>query len=43
MRIPFEVSADPFYSIENQKVLARSIKQLEEGHGMEHELVEVGK
>ncbi len=43
MRIPFEVSADPFYSIENQKVLARSIKQLEEGHGMEHELVKVGK
>lgn len=40
MRIPFEVSADPFYSIENQKVLARSIKQLETGHGVEHELIE---
>ena len=43
MRIPFEVSADPFYSIENQKVLARSIKQLETGHGVEHELIEVNE
>ena len=41
MRIPFEVSVDPFYSAENQKVLARSIRQLEAGHGTEHELVEV--
>lgn len=38
MRIPFEVSVDPFYSEENQKILERSIKQLEEGHETEHEL-----
>ena len=43
MRIPFEVSVDPFYNIENQKVLARSIKQLDAGHGTEHELVEENK
>ena len=43
MRIPFEVSVDPFYNIENQKVLARSIKQLDKGHGVEHELVEVNE
>lgn len=41
MRIPFEVSVDPFYSPENQKVLNKSIRQLNEGHGKEHELVEV--
>ena len=41
VRIPFEVSADPFYSAENQKVLARSINQLKAGHGAEHELLEV--
>ncbi len=40
MRIPFEVSVDPFYSFENQTVLERSIKQLESGHGAEHEIVE---
>lgn len=40
MRIPFEVSVDPFYSDENQRVLARSIKQLETGCGTEHELIE---
>lgn len=41
MRIPFEVSVDSFYSAENQKVLARSISQLEAGLGTEHELIEV--
>ena len=40
MGIPFEVSVDPFYSAENQKVLARSNRQLEAGHGTEHELVQ---
>lgn len=43
MRIPFEVSVDPFYSLENQAVLERSIKQLESGHGIERELIEVDK
>ncbi len=40
MRIPFEVSIDPFYAPENLKVLERSIKQLDEGNGTEHELIE---
>ncbi len=40
MRIPFEVSIDPFYAPENLKVLERSIKQLDEGNGIEHELIE---
>lgn len=31
---------DPFYSPENQKVLDRSVRQLEEGHGKEHKLIE---
>ena len=31
MRIPFEVSIDPFYSESNIKALKESIKQLEEG------------
>ena len=43
MRIPFEVSVDPFYSLESQAVLERSIKQLESGHGIERELIEVDK
>ncbi len=43
MRIPFEVSVDPFYNIENQRILARSIKQLNSGHGTEHELIEVSE
>ena len=43
MRIPFEVSVDPFYNVENQRILARSIKQLNSGHGTEHELIEVSE
>ena len=41
MRIPFEVSVDPFYSSANQKVLKESIRQLEEDNGIEHILIEV--
>ncbi len=41
MRIPFEVSVDPFYSETNMKALSRSVKQLKEGHGKEHDLIEV--
>jgi DNA-damage-inducible protein J len=39
-KIPFEITAetDPFYSESNMKVLMPSIKQLEEGKGVEHEL-----
>ena len=42
-RIPFEITAeaDPFYSESNMRVLAESIRQLEEGRGVEHELIEV--
>ena len=41
-RIPFEITAetDPFYNESNMKVLTESIKQLEEGKGVEHELIE---
>ena len=40
MRIPFEVSVNPFYIPANQKVLEESIRQLEAGKGKQHELVE---
>jgi len=39
-KIPFEITADSFYSESNMNVLAESIKQLEEGKGVEHELIE---
>ena len=41
-KIPFEITAatDPFYSESNMNVLMESIKQLEEGKGVEHELIE---
>jgi DNA-damage-inducible protein J len=39
-KIPFEITADPFYSESNMKVLMKSIKQLEKGKGVEHELIE---
>ena len=31
MRIPFELTADPFYSESNQNALTASFKELEEG------------
>lgn len=50
-KIPFEITAEPnqkgegsppasFYSESNMKVLAKSIKQIKEGKGVEHELIE---
>jgi len=39
-KIPFEITADPFYSESNMGVLMESIKQLDEGKGVEHELIE---
>ena len=30
---------DPFYSETNQSILARSVKQLKDGHGKEHDSV----
>lgn len=37
-RIPFEVSADPFYSDENMTRLRKSIAQMEAGGGTIHEV-----
>mgnify|MGYP002869844865 CR=1 FL=1 len=41
-RIPFEVSADPFYSESNQKYLAAVISDIETGKAKleEHELID---
>lgn len=39
-RIPFEISADPFYSAENQAHLRKSISSLEQGGGTVHEILE---
>ena len=41
-RIPFEISADPFYNVENQNELLRRISNLEAGIPAlkEHELIE---
>ena len=41
MRIPFEVSVDPFYNPENQRVLEKSIQQLNAGKVKKHDLIEV--
>ena len=42
-RIPFELSADPFYSDENMARLKESIRKVESGEKKltEHELIEV--
>ncbi len=40
-RIPFEVSADPFYSESNLKHLRRGIENLNAGKGTEREIIEV--
>ena len=40
-RIPFEISADPFYSESNIAHLKRGIKALNEGKGIEHDIIEV--
>ncbi len=41
MRVPFEVSVEPFYNPANQKVLEASIQQLDSGKGTQHDLIEV--
>ena len=43
MRIPFEVSVDPFYNPTNQRVLEESITQMESGRFASHELIEDNK
>lgn len=42
-RIPFEVSADPFYSESNMRHLEKVIRDVKEGkaHFAEHDLIEV--
>ena len=43
-RIPFDVSIDPFYSEENQRVLAERVARIENGMAKleEHELIDEG-
>ncbi len=41
-RIPFEITADPFYSSANMAALRRSIAELDAGRGTPHELAEGG-
>lgn len=40
-RIPFELSADPFYSKENMEELERRIADVRSGNLKEHDLIEV--
>lgn len=39
-RIPFEVSADPFYSESNLKHLQRVVAEFNAGKSVEHEIIE---
>lgn len=38
-RIPFEISADPFFSEANQAHLRKAIRELDAGKGKPHELI----
>lgn len=40
-RIPFEVSVDPFYSESNMEHLRRGVEALNDGKGVEHDIIEV--
>lgn len=40
-RIPFEISADPFFSESNIAHLQRGVNALNAGKGIEHEIIEV--
>ena len=39
-RIPFEISADPFYNEANLTFLQEAVNALNQGKGVEHKLVE---
>ncbi|WP_010632902.1 type II toxin-antitoxin system RelB/DinJ family antitoxin [Sporolactobacillus vineae] len=39
-RIPFEITADPFYRLANQEHLRKSITDLDHHHGQSHDLIE---
>lgn len=40
LQIPFKITTDPFYSQENIVHLKRAMRNLDEGKGIEHELIE---
>lgn len=40
-KIPFEITADPFYSSANMKRLEKAVQDLDNGKGSKHELIEV--
>ena len=40
-RIPFEITADPFYSASNIKRLEKAIDDLNQGKGKQHDIIEV--
>ena len=40
-KIPFEISADPFYNTTNIERLEKAIKDLDNGKGKAHEIIEV--
>ena len=40
-RIPFCITADPFYSESNMNFLREAIEALNHGKGVEHQLIEV--
>ena len=40
-KIPFEITADPFYNSENIERLKKAIKDIEKGKTTKHELIEV--
>ena len=39
-RIPFEINADPFYNEVNMAFLREAVNALNQGKGVEHELIE---
>ncbi len=40
-RIPFEITADPFYDEKNIQRILAAVADLDAGKGVEHELIEV--
>lgn len=40
-RIPFEISADPFYDEANIRRITAAVSNLNAGKGVEHDLIEV--
>jgi len=40
-RIPFDIVQDSFYNDVNQAYILKSVKELREGKGKKHELIEV--